>query len=91
MKTKSKFGCVFILMSGVLFTFERYFSILIWSTLTSPILQKGNGGYEGSPDMPNLHSNPFVILFLLIGVSLVILEIYDFYSEKTSRSNELKK
>jgi hypothetical protein len=81
MKAKGKFGCIFILVSGLLFTTERYISVLIWSTLATPLLTMG-AGYSALPDMPDLKTNFFVILFMLFGVSLLLLEIYDTYKKK---------
>ena len=82
MKTKGKFGCAFILASGILFTFERYLSILMWSVMTTPVLTSGNGDYNISPQMPDLKTNYFVILFLLLGFFLLLLEINDTYKKK---------
>lgn len=82
MKAKGKFGCIFILASGFLFTVERYLSILMWSAITTPIITRGNGGYSAVPDMPDITTNSFVIIFLLIGVFLLTLEILDTYKKK---------
>ena len=82
MKTKGKFGCVFILVSGVLFTVERYLSILMWSVMTTPVLTRGNGGYNESPQMPDLKTNYFVVLFLLLGFFFLLLEINDTNKKK---------
>lgn len=81
MKTKGKFGCIFILASGLLFTAERYLSVLIWSALATPLITRG-AGYSALPDMPDLKTNFFVILFLLIGIFLLFFEIYDAYKKK---------
>lgn len=82
MKANGKFGCIFILASGLLFTAERYLSVIIWSVLTLPVLTRGNGSYSALPDMPDVKTNFFVILFLLFGVFLLLLEIYDTYKKK---------
>jgi len=81
MKAKGKFGCIFILTSGLLFTAERYLSVLIWSALATPLITRG-AGYSALPDMPDLKTNFFVILFLLIGIFLLSLEIYDTFKNK---------
>lgn len=91
MTTKGKMGCFFILFSGFLFTLERYFSILIWHILYKRVFDSGNGSYEPLPNMPDLKTNIFVSLFLIIGFFFLILEIYNFYREKTLSKNGLKK
>ena len=83
MKAKGIFGCIFILASGILFTVERYLSVLIWSVLTTPMLTSGNGGYSALPDMDALKLNFFVILFLLLGVFLLLIEIYETYKRNS--------
>jgi hypothetical protein len=79
MNAKSILGCVFVLVSGVLFTMERFLAVLKWSVLTTPILTRGSGTYSESTVMPGLTTNFFVVLFLVIGVILVVLRIYDVY------------
>jgi hypothetical protein len=54
----------------------------MWSVLTTPVLTRGNGSYSVLPDMPEMKTNFYVILFLLIGVFLLLLEIYDTYKKK---------
>jgi hypothetical protein len=82
LKTNGKFGCLFILASGVLFTIERYFTIIKWTVITTPMLTRGNGSYNSTPDMPDIKTNYFVPIFLLLGFFLLILEISDTYKRK---------
>jgi hypothetical protein len=82
MKAKGILGCIFILVSGVLFTIERYLAVLKWSVLTTPVLIRGNGGHSDYPTMPSLTTNFFVALFLLIGIFFIALGIYDVYKGK---------
>lgn len=49
MKAKGKFGCIFILTSGLIFTAERYLSVLVWSALATSLITRG-AGYSASPD-----------------------------------------
>lgn len=82
MKTNGKFGCLFILASGMLFTIERYFAIITWTVFTTPVLTNGNGGYNTTPDMPDIKTNYFVLIFLLLGFFLLIYDISGTYRKK---------
>ena len=82
MKAKGLFGCIFILASGLLYTAERYLSVFMWSVVTTPMIARGTGGYSTVPDMPNMKTNFFVILFLILGIFLFASEMYDTYKKK---------
>lgn len=61
---------------------ERYFAIITWAATTTPVLIRGNGGYNSTSDMPDIKTNYFVLIFLLLGLFLIIFEFSDTYKKK---------
>ncbi|MDP4182377.1 MAG: hypothetical protein Q8942_14965 [Bacillota bacterium] len=74
--TEGIIGCIFIISSGLLFTFERFLSIFKWIGQVAPVKINGSGDYPSNPTMPGLIDNIFVVLFLVIGLSLLVIGLF---------------
>lgn len=66
-------GCILLITSGLIFTFERFLSIFYWIGQAAPVKINGSGHYPSNPTMPGLFDNFFVILFLVMGLALLVI------------------
>lgn len=63
-------GTIFIVFCGLIYTLERLNSYLYWFAMkTTP----NTRSFPSNPEMSGLFTNPFMILFLLIGITLLII------------------
>ena len=63
-------GTVFIALSGIIYTFERFISYYSMIGQRLSMSQIGSGMID--LQLPNLATNIFVILFIILGVSFYI-------------------
>jgi len=63
-------GTVFIALSGIIYTFERFISYYSMIGQRLSMSQVGSGMI--TLQLPNLATNIFVILFMILGVSFYI-------------------
>ncbi|MFJ7738832.1 hypothetical protein ACIQ2D_21225 [Lysinibacillus sp. NPDC097287] len=72
MKLYKVFGAVFIIISGLIYTLERGFSMLSTSLIRAGFFSGGMGGEIPEVEVNTLFSNLYVPLFLIIGLILVV-------------------
>ncbi|MGD6993125.1 hypothetical protein [Sutcliffiella horikoshii] len=65
-------GFVFIVMSGIIYTLERGFSLISTSLIKAGFFSGTMSGAVPEVEASGFFNNLFVPLFLLIGVALVI-------------------
>ncbi|MCT4544663.1 MAG: hypothetical protein N4A63_14095 [Vallitalea sp.] len=70
---ESILGCSLIVVSGLIFTFERYVSIFMWIGQVAPVKIKGSGSWPSKPTMPGFFDNIFVPLLFIMGLFFVII------------------
>jgi hypothetical protein len=71
-------GTIFMVFSGLIYTIERLNSYLYWfAAKTTP----NTGSFPSQPEMPGLIANPFMILFLLIGIILLIIGFKESFNQ----------
>ncbi|MGD6834542.1 hypothetical protein ACQCT5_20495 [Sutcliffiella halmapala] len=68
-------GIVFIVMSGLMYTLERGFSLISTSIIKAGFFSGTNTGKIPGVEASGFSSNLYVPLFLIIGVSIVIYGI----------------
>lgn len=73
MTTEGISGCILMVVSGLIFTFERFISIFMWIGQTVPVKINGSGSYPTKPTMPGIFDNIFVPLLFIIGLILLII------------------
>jgi len=64
-------GAVFIIISSVLYTIERFIAYYLWIGQMSA----NTGSYPTNPDLPGLFTNIFIPIFIIIGVILFVLGV----------------
>lgn len=74
-------GGIFLVISGFIFTLERFFSILEWMAEFVPVQIIGHGSYSTKPSMPGFFDNLFVPLFFAFGTFLFIVGIIKVYKD----------
>lgn len=74
-------GGIFLVISGFIFTLERFFAILKWVGESAPVKIRGNGSYPIKPSMPGFFDNLFVPLFFAFGTFLFIVGITKVYKD----------
>ena len=68
-------GCIFIIMSGLIYTFERGFSLLSTSIIKAGFFSGTMTGEVPEVEASGFFNNLFVPVFLTIGVTLMIYGI----------------
>lgn len=66
MKNREVMGYVLLIMSGSLYTLERFLALFKWS------VDVGTGSFLENPAMPNIVDNIFVPTLFIIGLFLII-------------------
>ena len=66
MKSEKIMGCIMIIASGLIYTFERFLSVFKWS------IEVGTGSYPSNPRMVTIFGNIFVPILFIIGMLLII-------------------
>jgi hypothetical protein len=62
-------GTVFIIASGILYSFERFIAYFSWIGQ----MNAHTGSFPNNPDLPGLSSNIFIPIFVIIGIALFVL------------------
>lgn len=68
-------GCILLMISGVIFTFERFISVFLWIGQAAPVKINGSGSYPGQPIMPGIFDNIFVPIFFVMGLILIFINL----------------
>lgn len=63
-------GSLFIILSGVLYEIDKMLSYYFWATNIK--IKYGVDGYSSRPDTISISDNPFILIFLIIGVLFYI-------------------
>lgn len=66
-------GCILIVFSGLIYTFERYVSIFMWIGQVAPVKINGSGSWPTNPTMPGIFDNFFVPLLFIMGLYFIII------------------
>lgn len=66
MKNREVMGYILLIMSGCLYTLERFLALFKWS------IDVGTGSFLENPAMPNIVDNIFVPTLFIIGLFLII-------------------
>jgi hypothetical protein len=68
-------GIGLIALSGLLFTFERFFAVYLYVSESSAVKIRGSGSY-GPLSMPSIFDNFYVGFLLVLGLVLLVLGIF---------------
>lgn len=79
MKTDRILGFVFILVGGIIYSIERAVSIMSTSMIRAGFFAGSMTGEVPNVEASGLFSNPFVPIFLCLGMGLII---YSFIKNK---------
>lgn len=66
MKREKIMGCLMIVSSGLIYTFERFLSVFKWS------IEIGTGSYPINPRIIGIFDNIFVPILFVMGMLLII-------------------
>lgn len=75
-------GCSLIVVSGLIFTFERYVSIFMWIGQVAPVKIHGSGSWPNKPTMPGIFDNIFVPLLFIMGLFFIIVSFRYYKDDK---------
>ncbi len=75
MNNHIKASIAFLGLGGLLYTFERFMSKLVWVSQVVSVNIKGAGSYPTYPDLPNIGDNLFILFFTLIGLLFLVVGI----------------
>ncbi len=70
-------GCCLIIFSGIIFTFERFMSVLKWVGESAPVKISGSGSYPSEPIMASFFDNLFVPALLVLGIFFVAISFIE--------------
>lgn len=62
------FSVIFIIASGILYTFERFISNLNWVGQINSHL----GSSTNKPELPDVFTNLFIPLFFILGIAFMV-------------------
>lgn len=87
MKRDRILGFVFILVGGIIYSMERAVSIMSTSMIRAGFFAGGKTGEVPNVETSDLFSNPFVPIFLCLGIGLII---YSFIKTKNEAEQVVK-
>ncbi|MET3210147.1 UNVERIFIED_CONTAM: hypothetical protein ABIC26_003095 [Paenibacillus sp. PvR008] len=70
-------GVLSLLGSGVIYTMERFMSVIQWAANSVPVKLKGSGMSMPEPDMPGFADNIFVIILCLGGLLILGYGVFE--------------
>ncbi|WP_226002983.1 hypothetical protein [Paenibacillus sp. BJ-4] len=70
-------GVLSLLGGGVLYTMERFMSIVQWAADFVPVKLKGSGVVISEPVMPGFTDNVFVIILFVCGLLILGYGVYE--------------
>ena len=74
-------GISLIALSGILFTFERFFAVFIYANESAAVKINGNGSF-GPLSMPSIFDNFFVGFLLVLGLTLFVFGGYKVFTDR---------
>ncbi|KAF6578578.1 hypothetical protein G9G54_15105 [Paenibacillus sp. EKM212P] len=70
-------GVLSLLGSGVIYTMERFISVIQWATNSVPVKLNSSGISMSEPDMPSFVDNIFVIILFVCGLMILGYGVYE--------------
>ncbi|MGG4215433.1 hypothetical protein [Paenibacillus sp. FSL L8-0638] len=70
-------GVLSLIGSGVIYTMERFMSVVYWAADSVPVKLKGSGMSMLEPDMPGFADNIFVIILFVCGLMILGYGVYE--------------
>lgn len=83
MKTERVMGCILLIVSGCIYTIERFVSVLMWLCEVVPVKMGPGGSYPSNATMPGVFDNIFVPILFIVGVLLVVISFRIKEEDKT--------
>ncbi|KAF6570945.1 hypothetical protein JDW19_14690 [Paenibacillus polymyxa] len=70
-------GVLSLLGSGVIYTMERFISVIQWAANSVPVKLNSSGISMSEPDMPSFVDNIFVIILFVCGLMILGYGVYE--------------
>ena len=71
-KKEALMGLTLLIVSSLIYTFERFLAVLAWASNFIPVKLSGSGSYEPNPIFPSILENVFVPVFFIMGLILIL-------------------